>query len=95
MGSFADGDVEGFSMTVPNCAKAVGVSSSIGMRMDGAGIEGGILTAGRSKSGRQQLRWVGGVGMEIACGSLSKGATDAIAVRPSQARYLGASACDN
>jgi hypothetical protein len=43
MGSFAEGEVVGFSTTVPNCAKAVGVRSSIGIRMDGAGIEDGIL----------------------------------------------------
>lgn len=39
------GDVAGFSITVPNCEKAVGVKSSIGIRMDGHGIEVGIFTA--------------------------------------------------
>jgi hypothetical protein len=42
-GSFEEGEVAGFSTTVPNCVKAVGVSSSIGIRIDGAGIEGGIM----------------------------------------------------
>ena len=49
MGSFADGDVVGFSMTVPNCEKAVGVRSSIGIRIEGAGIEVGIFAARRPK----------------------------------------------
>jgi hypothetical protein len=47
MGSFADGEVAGFSTTVPNWEKAVGVRSSMGIRIEGAGIEVGILVAGR------------------------------------------------
>lgn len=43
MESFAEEDVVGFSTTVPNWENAVGVRSSIGIRMDGAGIEDGIL----------------------------------------------------
>jgi hypothetical protein len=43
MGSFAEGDVAGFSITVPNWEKAVGVRSSMGMRIDGAGIEVGMF----------------------------------------------------
>jgi hypothetical protein len=42
IGSFALGEVAGFSITVPNCKKAVGVSSSMGIRIDGHGIEVGI-----------------------------------------------------
>ena len=45
MGSFAEGDVAGFSTTVPNCAKAVGVRSSMGIRIDGAGIDVGMFAA--------------------------------------------------
>lgn len=41
--SLEDGDVAGFSTTVPNCEKAVGVRSSIGIRMDGVGIDVGIF----------------------------------------------------
>lgn len=37
------GDVAGFSITVPNCEKAVGVKSSMGIRMDGHGIEVGMF----------------------------------------------------
>lgn len=37
------GDVAGFSITVPNCTKAVGVRSSMGTRMDGHGMEVGIV----------------------------------------------------
>lgn len=37
------GEVDGFSITVPNWAKEVRVRSSIGMRIVGAGIEGAIL----------------------------------------------------
>ena len=36
------GEVAGFSTTVPNCEKAVGVSSSMGMRMEGLGMEVGM-----------------------------------------------------
>lgn len=43
MGSFAEGDVVGFSTTTPNWANAVGVSSSIGIRIDGAGIDVGMF----------------------------------------------------
>ena len=43
MGSFADGEVAGFSTTTPNCANAVGVRSSMGIRIDGAGIDVGML----------------------------------------------------
>lgn len=43
MGSLELGEVAGFSITVPNCEKAVGVSSSMGMRMDGLGMEGGMV----------------------------------------------------
>jgi hypothetical protein len=43
MGSLELGEVVGFSMTVPNWAKAVGVRSSMGIRMDGHGIEVGML----------------------------------------------------
>lgn len=43
MGSFADDEEAGFSMTVPNWRKAVGVRSSIGIRMDGLGMEVGIV----------------------------------------------------
>jgi hypothetical protein len=43
MGSFADGEVAGFSTTTPNWANAVGVSSSMGMRIDGAGIDVGMV----------------------------------------------------
>jgi hypothetical protein len=39
------GEVVGFSITVPNWAKAVGVSSSMGIRIDGHGIEVGMLAA--------------------------------------------------
>ena len=46
-GSFAEGDVVGFSMTVPNCEKAVGVRSSIGILIEGAGIEVGIFAVRR------------------------------------------------
>jgi hypothetical protein len=49
MGSFAEGDVAGFSITVPNCANAVGVSSSMGIRMDGAGIDVGIFAMPEEK----------------------------------------------
>lgn len=42
IGSLELGEVAGFSTTVPNCAKAVGVRSSIGIRIDGHGIEVGI-----------------------------------------------------
>lgn len=52
MGSFAEVDVEGFSITVPNCANAVGVRSSIGIRIDGAGIDVGILAVARHSSAR-------------------------------------------
>jgi hypothetical protein len=78
MGSFADGDVVGFSMTVPNCEKAVGVRSSIGIRIEGAGIDVGIFAARRPKTRGRKLRWVCGVEMEF--GSLSA-ATDAITLR--------------
>jgi hypothetical protein len=43
MGSLAEGAVAGFSTTTPNWAKAVGVSSSMGIRIDGAGIDVGIF----------------------------------------------------
>jgi hypothetical protein len=43
MGSFAEGAVAGFSTTTPNWENAVGVSSSIGIRIDGAGIDVGIF----------------------------------------------------
>ena len=43
IGSLELGEVAGFSTTVPNCEKAVGVSSSMGILMDGHGIEVGIL----------------------------------------------------
>jgi hypothetical protein len=45
MGSFAEGDVVGFSTTTPNCAKAVGVRSSMGIRIDGAGMDVGMFAA--------------------------------------------------
>ena len=48
-GSFAEGDVVGFSMTVPNCAKAVGVRSSMGILIEGAGIEVGIFAVRREE----------------------------------------------
>lgn len=76
MGSFADGDVVGFSMTAPNCAKAVGVRSSIGMRIEGAGIEVGIFAARRPKGRGRKLRWVCGVGGS----SGAYGATEAITI---------------
>jgi hypothetical protein len=44
-GSFAEGDVVGFSTTTPNWANAVGVRSSMGIRIDGAGIEDGMVAA--------------------------------------------------
>lgn len=43
MGSLEEGEVVGFSTTVPNAWKAVGVRSSIGIRIDGLGIEVGIV----------------------------------------------------
>lgn len=43
MESLAEGEVAGFSTTTPNCANAVGVSSSMGMRIDGDGIDVGML----------------------------------------------------
>jgi hypothetical protein len=48
MGSFAEDDVAGFSITVPNWENAVGVRSSMGIRIDGAGIDFGILQRGRN-----------------------------------------------
>jgi hypothetical protein len=45
MGSFAEGDAAGFSTTTPNWANAVGVSSSMGIRIDGAGIDDGMFAA--------------------------------------------------
>jgi hypothetical protein len=78
MGSCADGDVVGFSMTVPNCEKAVGVRSSIGIRIEGAGIEVGISAARRPRRRGRKLRWICGVEMEL--GSL-RSATDAITIR--------------
>ena len=81
MGSFADGDVEGFSMTVPNCAKAVGVSSSIGIRIEGAGIDVGMFATrlawravDTSYDGSVESQWRSRAG---AC----EGATDAITIR--------------
>lgn len=53
MGSLELGDVAGFSITVPNCVKAVGVKSSIGIRIDGHGIEVGILPSCE----RSRWRW--------------------------------------
>lgn len=42
-GSLEEGEVSGFSTTVPNCAKAVGVRSSMGILIDGAGIDVGMF----------------------------------------------------
>lgn len=59
MGSLAEGAFAGFSTTVPNWLKAVGVSSSMGIRMAGEGIEDGMLACpglGCYHTGCLQLR---------------------------------------
>ena len=64
MGKRAEGEDAGFSMTVPNWWNAVGVRSSMGMRIDGLGIEGAMLaTAQHSLVERAS-------GGEMAVGSL-------------------------
>ena len=76
IGSLELGDVAGFSITVPNCEKAVGVRSSIGIRIDGHGIEVGIVPFGedsqqswsRTKARDGWGRWSSG-----ACDSISGG----------------------
>lgn len=59
IGSLDEGDVVGFSMTVPNWANAVGVRSSIGIRMDGAGIDVGILAVLRRQVWRPRIANMG------------------------------------
>ncbi len=56
MGRRADGEEAGFSMTVPNWWKAVGVRSSIGIRRDGLGMEVGMI-AFPATSGPLAKRW--------------------------------------
>jgi hypothetical protein len=62
MGSFKEGAVAGFSTTVPNCSKAVWLRSSMGIRIDGAGIEDGIFAVEVEKrdgreDGSVELGW--------------------------------------
>ena len=54
-GSFAEGEFVGFSMTVPNWENAVGVRSSIGIRIEGAGMEVGILAVLPAQLGAVRL----------------------------------------
>jgi hypothetical protein len=64
MGSLELGEVAGFSITVPNCEKAVGVRSSMGMRMEGLGIEVGMVLASRG------TRRAGGHAMGLGLGGI-------------------------